>query len=63
MSAKPYRFTTSEIRRAVDTLKIMGYKVTGVEIGKDGRIAVAVDDSDAKPRPARRTSQDLKALV
>jgi hypothetical protein len=61
MSAKPYRFSASEIRRAIDTVGTTGLKITNVEIGKDGRIAVAVNDGGAKPNP--ETPQDLRALV
>jgi hypothetical protein len=51
MSAKPWRFSPSEIRRAIDTVKATGLKITNIEVGKDGRINVAVNDDSKKPDP------------
>lgn len=61
MSAKPYRFSASEIRRAIDTVKSTGLRITSVEIGKDGRINVAVNDDGKKPDV--QTPQDLRAQL
>jgi hypothetical protein len=58
MSAKRYRFSASEVRRAIDSVRITGLKITNVEIEKDGRIAVSVDDDGSKPIT---TPQDLRA--
>jgi hypothetical protein len=55
MSAKPYRFSASEIRRAIDTVKSTGLRITNVEIGKDGCINVGVDDGS---QPTAKTSNE-----
>lgn len=60
MSAKPWRFSASEIRRAIDSVKATGLKITNVEVGRDGRINLGVED---EAKNDLQTPQDLRAQL
>jgi len=50
MSRDPWRFSESEIRRAVKAVRATGLTIGMVEIGRDGRITVSIGSVSAGPQ-------------
>jgi hypothetical protein len=63
MSRKAWRFSSSEIRRAIDSVKATGLKITSVDIGRDGHIQVGVNDDGDKAKPTTSEPEELRSQL
>jgi len=49
MSKGPARVHKSDVRRAIEAIELAGKKVNRIEIAKDGKLMLVVDDGVANP--------------